>query len=60
MKITKSKLKQLIKEEATKLEEGMDRRQELVSALRDYYNLTIGEAELLMRKLESLAHREGY
>ena len=65
MKITKSQLKQVIKEELNTLNEGRVKekwaelqdkgqaRQDIVNALAEYFDVTVGEAELMFRKLES-------
>ena len=58
MKITKTQLKQIIKEE---LDEGLGGpsaqtrlalRQKIVNMLAEYFDVTIGEAELIFRNLE--------
>jgi len=58
MKITKSQLRQLVKEE---LDEGLGGprgraglalRQKIVNMLAEYFDVTIGEAELIFRNLE--------
>ena len=58
MKITKSQLKQVIKEELNTLNEGRVKekwaeRQDIVNALAEYFDVTVGEAELMFRKRES-------
>jgi hypothetical protein len=56
MKITKTQLKQIIKEELRegRVKERWGLRQEIVNMLAEYLGITIGEAELIFReKLES-------
>ena len=58
MKITKSQLKQVIKEELNTLNEGRVKemwaeRQDIVNALAEYFDVDAEAADLMFRKLES-------
>ena len=54
MKITKSRLKQVIKEELRegRVKERWGLRQDIVNMLAEYLGVTIGEAELVFREIE--------
>lgn len=59
MKLTKAQLKQIIKEELNEVSGGpggrdvLALRQEIVNMLAEYLGVTIGEAELAFRRIES-------
>ncbi len=54
MKITKSQLKKIIKEELDegRVKERWGLRRDIVNMLAEYLGVTIGEAELIFRKIE--------
>jgi hypothetical protein len=53
MKLTKSKLQQIIKEELNEYDDDVPSREEIVILMAKYFGVTIEEAEIMFRSFGS-------